>query len=196
MSKEDDLLVKSDEGSCLTSLGSFLLLPIPFFAWLAISNLVIDNTSIVRHELPYSEGLLLVSIFLGFVLHEYCHYLFIRLLGGQPRYGKRKHKENRTYIERKYLFPITIRFWSLGTEFSLIQYLFIVLSPSIMTFLCLPAVMATWQNPVVTIVIILVGLTNSILIPMDFLVAGKLLASGGIGYRVVDKADGTHLIKR
>jgi hypothetical protein len=196
MSAENNLVIKAGEGSCLTTLGSFLLIPIPLSAWILISNLIVDKTSILRRDLSQSEGLFFFSMFLGFVLHESCQYFAHRLFGGKPQYSNRKRLENRTYLKIKYLFPITIRFWSPNKDFSIIQYLFIVLSPAIINFTILPLAMIYGHNPAFFSAIWIIGFTISCFIPLDLLVAGKILSSAKDGLFVVDNADGTYLVKR
>lgn len=196
MSAENNLVIKAGEGSCLTTLGSFLLIPIPFSAWIIITNLIIDNSSVVRRDLFQSEGLILFSMLLGFAVHESCQYFSHRLFGGKPQYSSRKRIEKRTYLERKYLFPITMRFWSPNKKYSIIQYLAIALSPTIINFTLFPLAMIYVQNPVFYSAVWIIGFTISFFIPMDLLIAGKILLSIKDGVFVMDKADGTYLVQR
>jgi hypothetical protein len=155
-----------------------------------------DKLSAARPELLESEWLMLFSLLIGFVFHELCQYIFFRLFGVSPRYSNRKYDEKRTYLKRKYLFPVIMRFWSPGKRFSLVQYLVIVLSPIALTFGLLPIAMIMWQNPVFQTVVWIMGFMNSALIAFDILIAVKLVASGNFDYYVIDESEGTYRMKR
>ncbi len=195
MNQEKLLIIESARGSCLTTLSSFLLMLLSFFIWVLISNFAIEKTSVDRQEMFTPEWLLPFSMLLGFALHEYCQYAFIRLFGGYPQYGNRK-SDKRTYLEQKYQFRVTMRFWSPDKKFSLAQYLTIVFSPTVITFLLLPATMMMWKNPVFTSMIWMIGFVNSFFIALDFLIAFKLIISGKFNYYVVDTREGTYLVKK
>ena len=195
MNKEKVHVIRSDRGSCLTTISSMLLVLITLLTWIAVANFVRDNWFISRPNLLEANWLLLFSAVLGFVAHELCQYLFFRLFGSSPRYTGRKYGEKRTYLERKYLFPIIMRFWSPGKRFSLVQYLVIVLSPVLLTFGLLPIAMIVWQNPAFQTGIWLIGFMNAALIAFDILIAVRLIAWGGFDYYVVDESEGTYRVK-
>ena len=172
-----------------------VLVFLAFLMWIAVANFIRDNWLIARPNLLEANWLILFSALLGFVLHELCQYTFFRLFGGSPRYSGRKHDGKRTYLQRKYLFPVIMRFWSPGKRFSLGQYLVIVLSPVLLTFGLLPVAMVMWQNPVFQTIIWITGFTNSVFIAFDILIAVKLIASGGFDHYVVDESEGTYRVK-
>jgi hypothetical protein len=172
-----------------------ILVFIGFLTWIAVANFVRDKWLVARPNLQESEWLMLFSLLLGFVIHELCQYVFFRLFGSSPRYSGRKYDEKRTYLQRKYLFPVIMRFWSPGKRFSLVQYLAIVLSPILLTFGLLPIAMIAWQNPRVHSVIFAIGFMSATFIGFDILIAVKLIGSGGFDYDVVDELEGTYRVK-
>lgn len=195
MSQHKLHVIRSDQGSCLTTISSFLMMLIGILVWIAVTNYVIDVLLVTRPKLLESEWLMLFSVLFGFIFHEFCQYVFIRLFGGSPRYSGRRYDEKRTYLQRRWLFPVIMRFWSPGKKFSLAQYLIIVLSPVAATFGLLPFVMIAWQNPVFQTLIWITGFTNSALIAFDILIASRLIASGSFDYYVVDESEGTYRVK-
>lgn len=195
MSQEKLHIIRADRGSCLTTIGVSLLVMVFILLWIAVSNFIIDRTSVVRQELFRSGWLIVISFLFGIALHEFCQYVFIRLFGGKPRYSGRKYDQSRTYLQRRYLSTIIMRFWSPGKKYALAQYLVIVLSPAIMTFGVLPIAMMFWQNPAFLSIVWIVGFGNSVLIALDCLIALKLIASGNFDYSVVDESEGTYLVK-
>ena len=196
MNQEKLHVIRSDRGGCLTTLSSMFLVFIAFLMWIAVANFVRDNWLIARPNLLEADWIILFSALLGFVLHELCQYGVFRLFGVSPRYSGRKYDEQRTYLQRKYLFPVIMRFWSPGKRFSLVQYLVIVLSPIPLTFGLLPIAMIAWQNPGFLAVIFVIGFISATLIAFDILIAVKLIASGGFDYYVVDESEGTYRVKR
>jgi hypothetical protein len=195
MNQEKLHVIRSDRGSCLTTISSMVLVFLAFLLWIAVANFVRDNWLIARPNLLEANWLILFSALLGFVLHELCQYTFFRLFGSSPRYSGRNYDEKRTHLQRKYLFPVIMRFWSPGKRFSLAQYLVIVLSPVLLTFGLLPIAMIAWQNPEFQILIFVLGFISAALIAFDILIAVKLVTSGGFDYDVVDESEGTYRVK-
>jgi hypothetical protein len=142
-----------------------------------------------------AEGLIVFSFLFGIALHELCQYAFLRLFGGNPRYSGRKYDRNRTYLQRKYLSTVVMRFWAPGKKFAFAQYLAIVLFPTILTFGLFPTAMVIWQTPTFLSIVWIVGFVNSALIAFDILIALRLIAAGNLNYAVVDESEGTYLVK-
>ena len=194
MKENKTLLIKSYEGSCSSSLVSILLIPIPFLIWAGLAMFIIEKTLIPKDLLSTSPLVFLFSALLGYGFHDFCHFFALKFFGGKPKYGKRKYKEGRSYFDRKWLFPITIRFWSPGTVFSRVQYIIIVLTPILFNYLILPLFMLVYRDPLYISVILIIGLFISSFIPMDLSIAGKIMLSSEKGQFIVDEEAGTFLL--
>lgn len=195
---DDRLIISANFGSIGTSLLCFLLVTILLFSWV---NFTLDPIFDTIQETDWPSNLVwFINLGAAVLLHESIQWLFLWLFGGRPRWSKRWVDEMEDYERtslRTVLISPELRTWSPDTKYTPLQYLVVLLSPVFITFFLCPIIMIIWVVPAVFFPGLAMGIANSFLIPRDIWAAAILIFSVRFQkYYVVDRPEGTYLVKR
>ena len=202
MNKTDkQLVIPAYEGSYMFGIINVFFTIAFGYVWFL---LFIPSISRTRNDVNVdflSIGIIFLFLIIGFAIHEFVQYFLLWVFGGNPRRGGRMDIQNFTEREAKYYKIKTfknrsnLRSWSDGTEYPFLVYVFIVLSPVLVSLIIGSGVLIT-KSPEVSFSLLVIGIINTGLLPYDIYLAIKLIFSLEDKSKVfvIDDRRGTHFI--
>jgi len=199
--RDKQLVIPAYEGSYIYGIIN-LFFAIAFgYIWFSFFIPTISQSSTDVNFDFISVGVIILFLILGYAVHEFIQYFLLWIFGGKPRRGGRMDIQNFTELEAKYYKikdfknNLNLRSWSHGTEYPFLIYLFIVLSPTLIS-LIIGIFVLLLKGTEISISLFIIGIINTCLLPYDIYLALKLIFSlkNNSKVFVVDDRRGTHFL--